>query len=536
LTEFEKVVEIRKKLQRTWQPFLARFGRLTPVQVATIPVILSGENALVCAPTATGKTEAIVAPLSELILEAEKDGLRCVYVSPTRALVNDLAERLTEPLREVDLDLGIWTGDHHRFSPHSPEQFLLTTPESLDSVLSRFSECFKTVRFAVFDELHLVDGTYRGDQLLILSKRLQAISESVKFYGLSATIKNPEEVASRYLGKATCIKVLGGREIREKIIDIRDIETGLSEVVKEFRKESISKALFFCNSRAETEEIGHKLQAHFEEDRVFVHHGSLPRERREATERAFKEMRFCFCVATMTLEVGIDIGDIDAVVLIGVPPSVSSLLQRIGRGSRRKPFTTVLAIAKSTGDKSMFEQLFNLAKKGELEDVVWTPCLSVAVQQILSISFQNKSRGVTPKEISNLMQWLGLEDNEVKSLLSHLEEKGYLVTQRGLVYPSTKTLDLANRGLIHSNIKNDKGYEVINSVTGEKLGEVGLLDAHLENLILGGKIWKTVQVTQSEILVKPGRPPAEALRFVRRGREGAFCSLLPSALRKKNVC
>lgn len=536
MSDFEKVVEIRKRLRRTWQPFLARFGNLTPVQIAAIPVVLAGENALVCAPTATGKTEAIVAPLSELILETEQTGLKCIYVSPTRALVNDLAERLAEPLRDVDLDLGIWTGDHHCFSPNLPEDLLLVTPESLDSVLSRFPECFKTVKFAVFDELHLVDGTYRGDQLLILSKRLRAISESMKFYALSATIKNPEEVAGRYLGQATCIKVLGGREIAEKIIDAPDIDEGLSEVVKELRKERISKALFFCNSRKETEEICHKLKAHFEEDRVFVHHGSLPRERREAAERAFKEMRFCFCVATMTLEVGIDIGDIEAVVLIGVPPSVSSLLQRIGRGSRRKPFTTVLAVAKSTEDKSMFEQLFDLAKKGELEDIIWSPCLSVAVQQTLSISFQNKNTGVTPKDISNLMQWLGLEDDEVKSLLSHLEEKGYLVTQRGLVYPSTKTLDLANRGLIHSNIKNDKGYEVINSVTGEKLGEVGLLDAHLENMILGGKLWKTVQVTRSEIFVKPGHTPAEALRFVRRGREGAFCSFLPSALRIKTVC
>jgi ATP-dependent Lhr-like helicase len=134
------------------------------------------------------------------------------------------------------------------------------------------------------------------------------------------------------------------------------------------------------------------------------------------------------------------------------------------------------------------------------------------------------------------MQWLGLVDDEVKSLLSHLEEKGYLVTQRGLVYPSTKTLDLANRGLIHSNIKNDRGYEVVNSITGEKLGEVGLLDAHLENLILGGRLWRIVQVTQSKILVKLGEPPAETLRFVRRGREGAFCSLLPSPLRMKTAC
>ena len=536
MSDFEKVVDIRNRLRRSWQPFFSRFGRLTPVQIAAIPVILSGKNVLVCAPTATGKTEAIVGPISELILENSSEGLACVYVSPTRALVNDLAERLLEPLREVDLRLGLWTGDHHSFSPKLPEEFLLTTPESLDSVVSRFPQCFKTSRFVVFDELHLVDGTCRGDQLIVLAKRLEALSGSLKFYGLSATIKKPEEVAGRYLGKATCIKVLGGREIQETIIDGGSIESGLSEVIKDFRKENITKALFFCNSRAEAEDICLKLQAHFEEDRVFVHHGSLPRERREATEKAFKEKRFCFCVATMTLEVGIDIGDIDAVVLIGAPPSVSSLLQRIGRGSRRKAQMVVIGVSKSTEERKIFEKLFEQARKGDLEDIIRSPCFSVGVQQILSMTFQNRNKGLHVKDLSGVLSVLDIHEDDTMFLVSHLESEEYLTISRELVFPSQKTLDLADKGLIHSNIGNAKGCEVINALTGEKLGEIGTLDTHLDSLILGGRLWKVSKIRRSDILVVPTKGSGGIVRFVRRGKQGAFYNLLPRSLREKTSC
>ena len=214
MSEFERVIKIRSKLPRCWQPFFSRFGKLTPIQIEAIPVILSGQNALICAPTATGKTEAVIAPISELILGTKNQGkLQCVYVSPTRALVNDLAERLSDPLNEIGLTLGIWTGDHHNFKPDNPSSFLLTTPESLDSTICRFPRMFENVNFALFDELHLIDGSCRGDQLMILIKRLQNLSPSLRLYGMSATIKHPEDVLQRYIAKGVCIKATGGREI-----------------------------------------------------------------------------------------------------------------------------------------------------------------------------------------------------------------------------------------------------------------------------------------------------------------------------------
>lgn len=533
-TNYEKVSEIRSKLRRTWQPFFSGFGNLTPVQLAVIPRILAGKNLLVSAPSASGKTEAVVAPICELMLESNQTGLGCVYVSPTRALVNDLAGRLTGPLKDVGIRLGIWTGDHHDFHPKNPEELLLLTPESLDSVLCRFVDSFATLKFVVFDELHLIDGTCRGDQLAILRRRLSKRTGSLKFYGLSATIKNLEEVAGQYLGRADVARIPGVREIREHYIDGHDIDAALSELTTQFRNRGLRKALFFCNSRAQTETVGNKLQSYVEAHRVVVHHGSLPKDRREAAERAFKEMKFCFCVATMTLEVGIDIGDVDATVLVGAPPSISSLLQRIGRGNRRQEFTNVFGIVRSENEKAMLSSLFEWARRGELEDVTRNPCLSVSVQQILSIAFQHRLTGIKRNEIFELLQWLSQDD--VSLLLAHLKEEDYLVEQRGLVFPSEKTLDLARLGKIHSNIGDDRSLEVINRQSGEKLGEVGLIDAHSGSLILGGRIWKVVRVTKREVYVDPGGSRPREMRFARRRETGAFYDLLPQSLKERSDC
>lgn len=536
MSDFERVLNARNSLKRSWQPFFSRFGRLTPVQIETIPVILSGNNALICAPTATGKTEAVVAPVSEVILKTRKDNnLECIYISPTRALVNDLAGRLTEPLNEVGLTLGIWTGDHHNFNPQAPTSFLLTTPESLDSVICRFPQVLKHLQFGIFDELHLVDGTCRGDQLMILRKRLQDLSPSIRLYGMSATIKHPEDVLKRYIGPGLCISVAGGRGIVERIIEENSVDTGLKEIAKIFRAERISKALFFCNSRALTEKICIKLQELFEKDRVFVHHGSLPRGRREATEHAFREREFCFCVATMTLEVGIDIGDIDAVVLVGPPSSISSLLQRVGRGSRRKQHTLVFGLPEEPDDITTFRVLFELAKRGQLEEVTWKPAYSVAVQQTLSLLFQNQIRGITANEVFSYLCPLTLSSQDFKELISHLSEKGYIITQRGLLFPSQKTLNLARRGVIHSNISNDKGFQVVNSINGEKLGEISYLDTQLETFILGGKLWKVKEVQGTDVSVVPYSGNVETLSFVRKGTQGAFFFLLPTKLKQKTL-
>lgn len=138
-----KPTEIKQRLSRTWFPFLSRFGKFTPVQKSAIPLILEGDNLVVISPSASGKTEAVVAPLVERMIDRNHREFAILYISPTRALVNDLYRRLEEPFRQLNLPLQIKTGDRPTFETSKLPFCLLTTPESFDSLLCRHPEVFK---------------------------------------------------------------------------------------------------------------------------------------------------------------------------------------------------------------------------------------------------------------------------------------------------------------------------------------------------------------------------------------------------------
>lgn len=535
-SEFHDQQRIRNMLRFTWSAFFGKFGALTRVQLLTIPEILSQKNTVIASPTASGKTEAVISPICEILLQTNTKSLGCVYVSPTRALVNDLYERLRGPLNELGLDIGMWTGDHHRFNIRRPQSILLVTPESFDSCLCRFPQLFGNTKFCVYDELHLVDGTYRGDQLRILANRLKAISKAVVFCALSATLKNPEEIASRYFGDASIIKVQGSREILETIITRDEIIHALSDSFARFRAQKISKAIFFCNTRKEAEYVASQMRQIVNPARVVVHHGSLPKSQRESAEQALKEHGFVFCVATTTLEVGIDIGDVDAIVLVRPPPTIFSLLQRIGRGNRRSSSTIVFVLCTSDDEKQQTIEMFRRAKNGELDDPKVEPCLSVAIQQILSMSFQNRNSGILTVDIENLLKPFNLSAPHLALIVKKLVKEDWILEHRGRLYPSTKTLDLAEKGKMHSNINESKGYRVINGLNGEEIGEIGTVDIFSDKIILLGRVWVVKDVVKQRIIVLPSRETIATTRFVRRSNTGAFYGLLPHELQKISTC
>ena len=179
---------------------LLEFGKLRPIQLAAIPKILEGNNVLITAPTAGGKTEAVAAPLCELLKANRWAALSIVLVTPTRALVNDLFHRLERPFHDLGVALARKTGDHP-LPEKSSEQFVITTPESLESLLTRNRERLIRVRAIVMDEIHLLDGTPRGDQLRFLLGRLDIYLQSkrgdivhpLQRLALSATLPNPAQ-------------------------------------------------------------------------------------------------------------------------------------------------------------------------------------------------------------------------------------------------------------------------------------------------------------------------------------------------------
>ena len=224
---FDADVEIADRLRLTWSPFFGRFGRLRPVQRAGIPKILDNNDVLMVAPTASGKTEAACAPLVELNSGSERWTI--VYISPTRALVNDLFQRLDSPIEQLGLTIKRRTGDH-RDPLVEPPNLLLTTPESFDSLLCRgrsraLRHVLGYVNAVVLDEVHLIFGTARGEQTRWLLHRLRRLREQMvtdavirtadlQVVALSATVPDIDALVDTYLGPhRAVVSVEGTRPI-----------------------------------------------------------------------------------------------------------------------------------------------------------------------------------------------------------------------------------------------------------------------------------------------------------------------------------
>ncbi len=510
------------ELKRTWHVFFGRFGRLLPVQERAIPLVLEGKNVVIVAPAASGKTEAVVAPLIERYLKENWEGLAILYISPTRALVNDLYERLKDQLDELGVKLALKTGDKPRFDSKKLPNFLITTPESFDSLLCRQPQALRKLRAVVLDEIHLIHNTYRGDQTYLLLKRLSKVTEN-KFnvYALSATISSPESIGKRFLHDYEVVKCEGKNEIEFTLVK------SLEEVFEYAKKESLKKLLIFANTRKRVEKIGCEIKKLWGEKNVVVHHGSLGRKEREEAESFMRESPRGVCVATMTLEVGIDIGDIDAVVLAEVPWSVSSFIQRIGRGNRRTHRHRVFALFTSEEERILLEKMLVFAREGRIEKESYSPDISVVVQQIFSSLYANRG-GLSDEYFSQLFYDFCSQEN-VERILKHLRDLEWIEKHNEKWYATTKLIDFGDRGKIHSNIPDTKAFKVINTATQKEVGEVeGPID---ECFILAGKVWKIVKVEHYKIFVIQTNANAYVAKFAPRVSLSAFYDFLPPELK-----
>jgi len=527
-TNADRVLSIKRRLRRTWNYFFQRFGNLLPIQLVVIPKVLEGKNLVVCSPTASGKTEAIVAPVAERLLADGLNGLAVLYVTPTRALANDLYVRLNEPLSDLGISLKVKTGDKPYFDPRDPEDFVITTPESFDSLLCRHPDVFKNLKVIIIDELHLLDGNYRGDQLRVLLERLRKKGLQTNYHILSATLANPEKTASRYCSDFEVVQMTGQREILYELIEASNIVDGLSRVLSALSKRGAYKALFFCNSRRDTEFIGQQLMKMLRDtdldNRVGIHHGSLSRRQRLDIEQAMREEKCFYCVSTPTLEIGIDIGDIDAVVLVHPPFTISSLLQRVGRGNRQKNYILAYGLYSDADECRLFKQMFTAAQKGEIKVTEYLPSISVIVQQSFSMLFElRKAHLNTLKEHLCLLN----TEEKIEAILSHLGSLGYVEFAGDWVYPTTKLLDEAEKGWIHSNIPDERDVKVIDVLTKHEIGHITIDPFKGVMFVLGGKTWKVESVHGENLYVKEVKEPGAIPYFSRRRSEGRYFRLLP---------
>ncbi|HDR00469.1 MAG TPA: DEAD/DEAH box helicase [candidate division WOR-3 bacterium] len=494
---------VRQELRRTWFPFFSRFGRLTRIQELAMPRILAGENLVLISPAASGKTEAVAAPLVERVLREERrTGPAILYVSPTRALVNDLYRRLEEAVTALGLEIGRKTGDHPRTAGRTLPFLLITTPESLDSLLCRRPRDLVNLGAVVLDELHLLDNSPRGDQLRVLLERLRLIKPGVQYCALSATVDD-EGIGGRYFPEAGVVKVADERAIDDRLFPLDGDWAG--RVVAELAARGCRKALVFFNARSWAESAVSQLDRPPFQGRVRVHHGSLDRREREEVEAAMNGGSSGLLCCTSTLELGIDIGDVDAVVLVRPPFGVSSLLQRIGRGNRRNHGRLVaLGFHADSWERFLFKTLFDCARTGRLHEKPYTPSLSVIPQQVVSYLYQRRRIGATAVAVQRALAPLG-NPAAVEQVFRHLVEQGVVVATRPGIYALGDRLERQVRyGRIHSNIqqKSFGKFEVREASTGRQLGTVFFV---FRQFLLAGRTWELVEFREKEglILVRP---------------------------------
>lgn len=375
------------------------FSSLRPVQELAIQAVLDGDNCVVLAPTAGGKTEAAFFPLLSRMDAEGWAAPSVIYLSPIKALLNNQKPRLERYAGMLSRRAFKWHGDvGQALRKHfiaEPADILLTTPESLEVMLlspnvpSR--RIFATLQAVVIDEVHAFAADDRGAHLAALLERLtRHCGRDVQRIGLSATVGNPEEILRWLQGTSRRPKRLVDPPKPPAQPDVRlDYVGSLSNAAKVISTmHQGGKRLVFVDSRRRVEQLGEELQRLG--TTTFLAHSSLSADARRQAEQAFESGENCVIVATSTMELGIDVGDLDAVLQVDAPLSVASLLQRMGRTGRR-PGTRQNAtlLCTSAEELAIAAALLRLWRSGYVEPVEpERNAYHVLAQQLLALVIQ----------------------------------------------------------------------------------------------------------------------------------------------------
>ncbi len=554
----DEVISLLDPLIAKW--FNGKFKDFTEPQSYAIPLIHNRQNVLVSSPTGSGKTLTAFTSIINELFKYSKDGrledrVYAIYISPLKALANDINRNLEEPLREMrevaerdgvefpQIRVGVRTGDTSQADRQKmlrkPPHILITTPESLALVLAapKFRERLAQVEYVVLDEIHEVCDSKRGVFLSLTLERLQHLcSRPFVRVGLSATLAPIEEV-SQYLvgyqdGKPREVNVV--EIMRQRDLDVRvecptDDMTSLPyeivnskmydqlyEMVKEHRT-----TIVFTNTRSGTEHVVYKLKERGLEG-IEAHHGSLAKETRLDVEERLKKGLLKCVVSSTSLELGIDIGSVDLVVQIGSPKSVAKGLQRIGRSGHGHGLT-------SKGRMLVFEKddlvecavLCRSAHRKHIDRVsISENCLDVLSQSLVGMSLEQRwdvkdalevvrssycYRNLSEKSFLEVLRYLGSKDafEGVYPKLWYDEAEARFGKRAG-----SRMIYFLNLGTIpeeaHYKVFTDKGG-LIGDLSEKFVERLSARDV----FVLGGKSYEYVRTKGMKVFVKEaaGRKP-----------------------------
>src|SRR5438105_3457171 len=555
-----EALEALGPVARTW--FEEAFGQPTPAQDLAWPALEAGKNALVVAPTGSGKTlAAFLVFLDRISREpGDRPGVRVLYISPLRALGNDIHRNLDVPLagmRALDPDVAITTGlrtgdttqrDRNRLLKHPPD-VLITTPESLFLMLTseKAAKTLESVETVIVDEVHNLAESKRGTHLVLSLERLRHLTgRPFQRIGLSATVRPAERVA-RWLaghenGTPRPMEVLdaGGRKeidltVESPVEDFRELpgETvwpSIFDRLLELIREHTS-TLIFVNDRAKAERVAAQVNARAGETVCRVHHGSVSREARSEVEELLKRGELPALVATSSLELGIDVGAIDLVVQLESPKTATAGLQRVGRSGHLVGETaTGRIIPKYRPDLLDSAVVASRMLRREIEHVhIPEGCLDVLAQQLAATACTG-SRWTAERLLELVRRadpYRNLGRDRFNGVLSMLagrypaarfgelaprvvwnRESGEVTPRKG-----TRLLVATNAGAIP-----ERGlYSVVHAATEAKLGtldETFVFEARPgESFVLGTTTWRIEAMDQDKVVVSEAPASLPRLPF-----------------------
>lgn len=493
------------------------WSSLRPLQEQAIEPLLAGETALIIGPTAGGKTEAAVLPILSRMGAEEWRGLSLIYVCPLRALLNNLESRLVRYAGFIGRRVAVWHGDvgeaARRRIRRDPPDILLTTPESLEVMLvSRHSDrgFFGDAQAVIVDELHAFAGDDRGWHLLSVLARVQRLAgRELQRVGLSATIGNAGELLDWLSsGGARPRRVIapGGEPPAAPDVGLDYVATVQNAAAVIAQLHRGEKRLVFVDSRARVEQLSAELRSR--NVATFVSHSSLGVEERRRAETAFAEGHDCVIVATSTLELGIDVGDLDRVIQIDAPSTVAGFLQRLGRTGRRSDSRRNCLFLTTSDDAFLRAAgLIQLWSEGYVEPV--TPPTSpyhILAQQIMALTLQEGGLGRTRwrEWLAHVPAFGSMSGADVDAVLDYMTGRGILVEDAGILSfgpDGERSFGHRNFLALFSAFTSPPLFSVLHGRTEiGRVHEVSFHAAHGRSavLLLGGRSWRVTHLDWSK--------------------------------------
>jgi ATP-dependent Lhr-like helicase len=513
---------------------------LREVQERVYAAASAGRDVLVIAPTAGGKSEAALIPVMDDILKNGRPGVACLYLSPLKALINDQEERFSAFCVPASLSVMKWHGDvakgDRSWKSGEPPHFLMITPESLEVLLQEPALLgdLKRVRTIIVDELHAFVESERGVHVKVLLDRMDHVAgRKIQRIGLSATTGNPDEVLawlSDNRHEAELVAVSAPPKEKQFLFIIEPGEKERTDAL--VRIVDGKKALVFVNSRRDAEQLMKSAAGRIRN--LHIHHSSISPATRRHAEEAFSSQGGACIICTSTLELGIDIGDLDVVVQAGPPGSVSSFLQRMGRSGRRGKAAYLAWVLESPCDLLFSVAIIESAIYKEVEHLVppKRPYNVLLQQMFLYLHHHPRtSRRSLARALLSHPVFGNMGRKVLDQLVDHLISTGYLTTDGEIMMPGTEAERVFGRSNwkdLYSVISGRGEYRAI-TPDGEVIGR---LDARFVNsqdsreISLGGKTWSMIKCDEEHNIVVVVPSSGGQPRIFWTGSEGGFSPLV----------